>query len=71
MAVGNSIRSIRGMNDLLPADIPAWQAIEGTIRSVVNHYGYQEIRTPVIEQTELFQRSIGEGTDIVEKEMYT
>ncbi|MEE1566335.1 MAG: ATP phosphoribosyltransferase regulatory subunit, partial [Arenicellales bacterium] len=71
MVGGNSIRSIRGMNDLLPADIPAWQAVEDTIRSVVSHYGYQEIRTPVIEQTELFQRSIGEGTDIVEKEMYT
>lgn len=64
-------QAIRGMNDILPAEIGAWQCIEACIREVVNSYGYQEIRFPIVEKTELFKRSIGEVTDIVEKEMYT
>src|SRR5690606_29294794 len=59
------------MNDLLPGESPAWQYLESTITEILMAYGYQEIRFPILEQTELFQRSIGEVTDIVEKEMYT
>jgi histidyl-tRNA synthetase len=66
-----AIQSIRGMNDQLPDACERWQAVEQTIREVVRLYGYREIRTPILEKTELFSRSIGEQTDIVEKEMYT
>src|SRR5450759_1787677 len=59
------------MNDVLPADIRAWQHLEGCAREVLGSYGYDEIRVPIIEQTELFKRAIGEYTDVVEKEMYT
>lgn len=59
------------MKDLLPADSPAWQYLEACITEVLQSYGYQEIRFPIIEQTDLFKRGIGEATDIVEKEMYT
>jgi histidyl-tRNA synthetase len=59
------------MNDVLPAEIGAWQTIEGTARELLTAYGYQEIRIPVVERTELFKRAIGEYTDVVEKEMYT
>jgi histidyl-tRNA synthetase len=59
------------MNDILPEQTPVWQYVESTVRQVLGQYGYQEIRMPVVEQTELFKRSIGEVTDIVEKEMYT
>ncbi|WP_439136131.1 histidine--tRNA ligase [Pseudomaricurvus sp.] len=65
------LQAIRGMNDLLPGDSAAWQYLESTVADVVQGYGYQEIRFPILEQTELFKRSIGEVTDIVEKEMYT
>ncbi|PHS69756.1 MAG: histidine--tRNA ligase [Methylophaga sp.] len=65
------IRSIRGMNDILPDVTPYWQAVEKTLKDVLSGYGYQEIRFPIVEKTELFCRSIGEVTDIVEKEMYT
>jgi len=65
------IQAIRGMNDILPEQSPVWQYVEDTVRKVLSQYGYQEIRMPVVEQTELFKRSIGEVTDIVEKEMYT
>jgi len=65
------IRSIRGMNDLLPDNTPLWQYLEDKVRSLFERYGLQEIRFPILEQTELFKRSIGEVTDIVEKEMYT
>ena len=65
------IRSIRGMNDILPDVTPYWQAVEQTLKDVLSTYGYQEIRFPIVEKTELFCRSIGEVTDIVEKEMYT
>lgn len=66
-----NIQAIRGMNDLLPAEAGAWQYLENTIAELLRRYGYREIRFPVLEQTELFKRSIGEVTDIVEKEMYT
>tara|TARA_Y100001963_G_scaffold155022_1_gene245086 strand:- start:797 stop:2035 length:1239 start_codon:yes stop_codon:yes gene_type:complete len=59
------------MNDLLPEQSPAWQYVEGVLRDVAAAYTYQEIRMPVLESTDLFKRSIGEVTDIVEKEMYT
>ncbi len=65
------IQAIRGMNDILPDQTPVWQYVESTVRNVLAQYGYQEIRMPIVEQTELFKRSIGEVTDIVEKEMYT
>lgn len=67
----SKIQSIRGMNDILPEQTPLWQFIERTVAGVLGGYGYQEIRFPILEQTELFKRSIGEVTDIVEKEMYT
>lgn len=65
------IQAIRGMNDLLPADSPLWQYVESVVTDILVRYGYQEIRFPIVESTELFKRSIGEVTDIVEKEMYT
>ena len=65
------IQAIRGMGDVLPPDSALWQHVEATIRSVLLDYGYQEIRVPIVERTELFKRSIGEVTDIVEKEMYS
>lgn len=65
------IRSIRGMNDILPDVTPYWQAVESALKKVLTSYGYQEIRFPIVEKTDLFCRSIGEVTDIVEKEMYT
>jgi len=65
------IQAIRGMNDLLPVDSPRWQFFESKVRQLMARYGFDEIRTPIVEQTALFARSIGEVTDIVEKEMYT
>ncbi len=65
------IKAIRGMNDILPVQTPVWQYLENTVKDVLAAYGYSEIRMPVVEQTSLFKRSIGEVTDIVEKEMYT
>ena len=59
------------MNDILPEQSATWQFVEAAIRSVLGAYGFQEIRMPIVEKTELFKRSIGEVTDIVEKEMYT
>jgi histidyl-tRNA synthetase len=59
------------MNDVLPAEIRAWQLLEGTARELLAAYGYEEIRVPIVEQTSLFKRAIGEYTDVVEKEMYT
>src|SRR5476649_3002489 len=59
------------MNDYLPEDTALWQRIEGTLKQVLGGYGYSEIRMPIVEQTPLFKRAIGEVTDIVEKEMYT
>jgi histidyl-tRNA synthetase len=65
-----SIQAIRGMNDILPEEVGWWQSVENTARDVLENFGYREIRTPVAEKLELFARSIGESTDIVEKEMY-
>ncbi|HRP34563.1 MAG TPA: histidine--tRNA ligase [Gammaproteobacteria bacterium] len=66
-----AIQPIRGMNDILPDATPAWQWVEATARAVFSAYGYRELRIPIVERTELFSRSIGEVTDIVEKEMYS
>ena len=71
MASGKAIQSIRGMNDLLPDQMSIWQQVETALRNVARLYDYSEIRTPILERTELFKRAIGEQTDIVEKEMYT
>jgi histidyl-tRNA synthetase len=65
------ISGIRGMGDILPEETPVWQRVESVLAGVVKAYGYRELRVPVVERTELFKRSIGEVTDIVEKEMYT
>ena len=65
------IQAIRGMNDLLPTESPLWQYVEAVVADILARYSYQEIRFPIVESTELFKRSIGEVTDIVEKEMYT
>jgi len=69
--MANNIQAIRGMHDVLPEQTPLWQYAEHMIRDVLGAYGYSEIRLPIVEKTELFKRSIGEVTDIVEKEMYT
>lgn len=65
------ITAIRGMNDILPTQTPVWQYLENTVKNLLASYGYAEIRMPIVENTSLFKRSIGEVTDIVEKEMYT
>lgn len=69
--MAKKIQAIRGMNDILPEQSAIWQYLEGTVANLLKRYSYQEIRTPIVEQTALFKRSIGEVTDIVEKEMYT
>ncbi len=66
-----SITAIKGMNDILPGEVETWQFLETKAREVFGCFGFSEIRTPAVEKTELFCRSIGETTDIVEKEMYT
>jgi histidyl-tRNA synthetase len=66
-----SIQAVRGMNDILPGDSLLWEFFEDTVRAWLAQYGYRGIRMPILEKTELFVRSIGEVTDIVEKEMYT
>jgi len=71
MAKTRQLQAIRGMHDILPAQSPLWQQIEDRARGVLDAYGYLELRTPLVEVTELFKRSIGEVTDIVEKEMYS
>ncbi len=69
--MANNIQSVRGMRDILPTQSASWQFIENTARTLFNSYGYQELRTPIVESTSLFKRAIGDATDIVEKEMYT
>ncbi|MCG7566387.1 histidine--tRNA ligase [Pseudoalteromonas sp. CnMc7-15] len=69
--MAKQIQAVRGMNDILPGDTQVWQKVEDTLRQCVASFGYQEIRFPIVESTDLFKRSIGEVTDIVEKEMYT
>ena len=65
------ISAIKGMNDILPVDAPLWELFENTAQSVLQSYGFQQIRTPILEETKLFARAIGAVTDIVEKEMYS
>ncbi|OBU07603.1 histidine--tRNA ligase [Morganella psychrotolerans] len=69
--MAKNIQAIRGMNDYLPADTIVWQRIESTLKRILTNYGISEIRTPIVEHTPLFQRAIGEVTDVVEKEMYS
>ena len=69
--MATKIQSVRGMNDYLPADTAVWQRIENTLTRILTSYGISEIRTPIVEHTPLFQRAIGEVTDVVEKEMYS
>ncbi|NOT84039.1 MAG: histidine--tRNA ligase [Methylococcaceae bacterium] len=69
--MANIIQAVRGMREVLPDKTALWQRVEKVAREVLGAYGYQEIRLPLLEKTELFKRSIGEVTDIVEKEMYT
>ncbi len=69
--MAKQIQAVRGMNDCLPGDTQVWQKVEHILRETVSSFGYQEIRFPIVESTDLFKRSIGEVTDIVEKEMYT
>ena len=59
------------MHDILPADMPAWVLLESTARQVFSSYGFEEIRIPLLERTEVFTRAIGDATDVVEKEMYS
>jgi histidyl-tRNA synthetase len=68
---GTTLAAVRGMNDVLPSEIGAWQHLENATRGLFAAYGYEELRVPLVEQTQLFKRSIGEFTDIVEKEMFT
>jgi histidyl-tRNA synthetase len=65
------IVGVKGMNDILPADAPLWELFENTVQSVLKSYGFQQIRTPIVEPTPLFARGLGAVTDIVEKEMYS
>lgn len=67
----SSIVAIKGFNDVLPTQTAAWRRLEQHLASLMDAYGYQQIRLPIVEQTNLFKRSIGDATDIVEKEMYT
>ena len=65
------VQAVRGMNDVLPAQIAGWQQLERVTRELFAAYGFEEMRVPLVEHTALFKRAIGEYTDIVEKEMYT
>jgi len=69
--VSKNIQAIRGMNDILPEQTPLWRYLESSVAGLLDGYGYRQIRMPIVEFTDLFKRSIGEVTDIVEKEMYT
>jgi len=69
--LSEKLQAIRGMTDILPQETGRWQFVERKIAEILNNYGYQEIRMPILEKTELFARSIGEHTDIVAKEMYS
>ncbi|WP_255209439.1 histidine--tRNA ligase [Vibrio azureus] len=66
-----AIQAIRGMNDCLPTQSPLWQKLENAVKSTVSAYGYNEVRMPIVEETNLFSRAVGEETDVVSKEMYT
>ena len=66
-----SIKAVRGFKDILPGEAVWWRKVEAAAREVLDRFGYQEVRVPVVERTELFARSIGQETDIVEKEMFS
>ena len=66
-----AIKAVKGMNDILPPDSARWEWLEDKVRSLMARYAYRNIRTPIVEPTALFVRSLGEVTDIVEKEMYS
>ena len=65
------ILGVKGMNDILPVDAPLWELFENTVQTVLKSYGFQQIRTPIVEPTAVFSRGLGVVTDIVEKEMYS
>jgi len=67
----SAIQAIKGFNDILPDQSPAWRRLEAVLTQLMDSYGYQQIRLPIVEETRLFKRAIGDATDIVEKEMYT
>jgi len=69
--MADKLKAVKGMPDILPENIAGWQYVEGCLREIMSRYAYTELRTPILEKTQLFKRSIGEVTDIVEKEMYT
>ncbi|RTZ15298.1 histidine--tRNA ligase [Vibrio aquaticus] len=69
--MAKKIQAIRGMNDCLPTQSPLWQKLENAVKSTVSAYGYNEVRMPIVEETNLFSRAVGEETDVVSKEMYT
>ncbi|MCG6281164.1 histidine--tRNA ligase [Vibrio diabolicus] len=69
--MAKTIQAIRGMNDCLPTQSPLWQKLENTVKNVISAYGYNEVRMPIVEETNLFSRAVGEETDVVSKEMYT
>lgn len=69
--MAKTIQAIRGMNDCSPTESLLWQWVEEKVRSVLQTYGYSEVRMPIVESTPLFARAIGEVTDVVSKEMYT
>ncbi len=71
MSSSQQYRALKGMKDIMPPDIYVWQKVEAAAREIFGAYGFQEMRPPVVESTAIFTRSIGESTDIVEKEMYT
>ena len=69
--MSKTLQAVRGMNDILPDEAERWEDLEAALRDWLRGYGYRAIRTPLLEPTGLFQRAIGEATDIVEKEMYS
>ena len=69
--MAETLQAVKGMNDLLPPDSAKWAIVERAARTAFERHGYREIRTPIVEYTPLFVRSIGDTTDVVEKEMYT
>ncbi|MGU3809937.1 histidine--tRNA ligase [Vibrio diabolicus] len=69
--MAKTIQAIRGMNDCLPTQSSLWQKLENTVKNVISAYGYNEVRMPIVEETNLFSRAVGEETDVVSKEMYT
>ncbi|EDK26990.1 histidyl-tRNA synthetase [Vibrionales bacterium SWAT-3] len=69
--MAKNIQAIRGMNDCLPTQSPLWQKVESAVKNVVSAHGYNEVRMPIVEETNLFSRAVGEETDVVSKEMYT